>query len=66
MKERLRSLLAAVLRNRELLLPCLVAAILAALIVPLPPWLLDLGLALNLVAAAALLVAALRAADRSS
>ncbi|HEY3586616.1 MAG TPA: FHIPEP family type III secretion protein, partial [Myxococcaceae bacterium] len=38
------------------------AAILGALVVPLPGWLLDLGLALNLVAAAALLVAALRAA----
>jgi len=38
-----------------------VAAILAALVVPLPSWLLDLGLALNLLAAAALLVAALQA-----
>ena len=61
MRARLRSLLTAVLRNRELVLPCLVAAILGALVVPLPTWLLDLGLALNLVAAAALLVAALRA-----
>ncbi|MGZ6077205.1 MAG: FHIPEP family type III secretion protein [Myxococcaceae bacterium] len=61
MKARLRSILAAVLRNRELVLPCLVAAILGALVVPLPTWLLDLGLALNLVAAAALLVAALQA-----
>jgi type III secretion protein V len=51
----------AVQRHRELVLPCLVAAILGALVVPLPGWLLDLGLALNLVAAAALLVAALRA-----
>ncbi|HYV43649.1 MAG TPA: flagellar biosynthesis protein FlhA [Myxococcaceae bacterium] len=34
-------------------------AILAALIVPLPPWLLDVGLALNLAAAVALLVTAL-------
>ncbi|MGZ3480745.1 MAG: FHIPEP family type III secretion protein [Myxococcaceae bacterium] len=61
MKARLRSILATVLRNRELVLPCLVAAILGALVVPLPTWLLDLGLALNLVAAAALLVAALQA-----
>ena len=61
MKARLRKLLAAALRSRELLLPCLVAAILGALVVPLPSWLLDLGLALNLVSAAALLVAALRA-----
>ncbi len=61
MKARLRNVLAAALRHRALLLPCLVAAILGALVVPLPSWLLDLGLALNLVAAAALLVAALRA-----
>jgi type III secretion protein V len=58
----LRRALAALRRHRELVLPCLVAAILGALVVPLPGWLLDLGLALNLVAAAALLVAALRAA----
>jgi len=60
-RSRLRSLLVAVQRHRELVLPCLVAAILGSLVVPLPGWLLDLGLALNLVAAAALLVAALRA-----
>ena len=62
MSARLRRVLAAVQRHRELALPCLVAGILGALVVPLPGWLLDLGLALNLVAAAALLVAALRAA----
>ena len=62
MRARLRTLVTTVLRHRELLLPCLVAAILGALVVPLPTWLLDLGLALNLVSAAALLVAALRAA----
>ena len=61
MTTRLRSALRAVLRQRGLVLPCLVAAILGALVVPLPGWLLDLGLALNLVAAAALLLAALRA-----
>jgi len=61
MTSRAKRLLAAVLRQRELVLPCLVAAILGALVVPLPAWLLDLGLALNLLAAAALLVAALRA-----
>jgi type III secretion protein V len=38
-------------------------AILAAMIVPLPAWLLDAGLALNLAAAVALLVAALHARD---
>ena len=62
MTSRLRRALAALQRQKELALPCLVAAILGALVVPLPGWLLDLGLALNLVAAAALLVAALRAA----
>ncbi len=62
MRARLRRALSALRRHRELVLPCLVAAILGALVVPLPGWLVDLGLALNLVAAAALLVAALRAA----
>ncbi|HZJ55398.1 MAG TPA: FHIPEP family type III secretion protein, partial [Myxococcaceae bacterium] len=60
MTSHLRRALASVRRHRELLLPCLVAGILGALVVPLPGWLLDLGLALNLVTAAALLVAALR------
>ena len=63
MTSRARKLLAAVLRQRELVLPVLVAAILGALVVPLPVWLLDIGLALNLLAAAALLIAALRAAN---
>ena len=61
MTSRARKLLAAVLRQRELVLPVLVAAILGALVVPLPVWLLDIGLALNLLAAVALLIAALRA-----
>jgi type III secretion protein V len=61
---RLRRALEALQRHRELVLPCLVAGILGAVVVPLPGWLLDLGLALNLVAAAALLVASLRAAGR--
>jgi type III secretion protein V len=46
----------------DLVLPLAVAAILGALVVPLPAWLLDAGLALNLVVAAALLIAALQAA----
>ena len=46
----------------DLILPLAVAAILGALVVPLPAWLLDAGLALNLVVAAALLIAALQAA----
>jgi type III secretion protein V len=55
---------AAVLSSQaELVLPLAVAAILGALVVPLPAWLLDAGLALNLVAAAALLIAALQAAS---
>jgi type III secretion protein V len=55
---------AAVLSSQaELVLPVAVAAILGALVVPLPAWLLDAGLALNLVAAAALLIAALQAAS---
>jgi type III secretion protein V len=45
----------------ELVLPVAVTGILAALVVPLPAWLLDLGLALNLLAGAALLLAALQA-----
>ena len=47
----------------DLVLAGVVAAILAAMIVPLPEWLLDLGIALNLAASAALLVAALYAKD---
>jgi len=43
----------------DIALACAMGAILAALIVPLPPWLLDVGLALNLAAAVALLVTAL-------
>ena len=62
MTSLLRRALAALQCQRELVLPCLVAAILGAVVVPLPGWLVDLGLALNLVAAAALLVASLRAA----
>ncbi|HVE86415.1 MAG TPA: flagellar biosynthesis protein FlhA [Myxococcales bacterium] len=47
----------------DLVLAGAMGAILAALIVPLPPWLLDLGLALNLAAAVALLVTALSVRD---
>ncbi|MBE2251771.1 MAG: FHIPEP family type III secretion protein [Myxococcus sp.] len=39
------------------------AAIVGSMIVPLPPWLLDVGIAINLAAACALLVAALYAKD---
>jgi type III secretion protein V len=45
--------------SSDVVLAVVMAAVLAAMIVPLPAWLLDLGLAINLAAAAALLVAAL-------
>ena len=47
----------------DVVLACAMGAILAALIVPLPPWLLDVGLALNLAAAVALLVTSLSVKD---
>ena len=47
----------------EILLAVAVGAILAALIVPLPPWLLDVGLAVNLAAAVLLLVTSLAVKD---
>jgi type III secretion protein V len=50
-------------KSSEVVLAVAMAAVLGALIVPLPPWLLDLGLAVNLAAAVALLVAALQAQD---
>lgn len=62
MKELLQRAAAVLSGQADLVLPVAVAAILGALVVPLPAWLLDAGLALNLVAAAALLVAALQAA----
>jgi type III secretion protein V len=50
-------------RSSDVVLAAVIAAILAAMIVPLPAWLLDVGLALNLAAAVTLLVAALFARD---
>jgi len=49
--------------SSEGVLAVVVAIILATLIIPLPPWLLDVGLAINLAAAVALLVSALYAKD---
>jgi type III secretion protein V len=49
--------------SSDVVLAVVMAAILGALIVPLPAWVLDLGIALNLAAASALLVAALSAKD---
>lgn len=50
-------------KSSDVVLAVAMAAVLGALIIPLPPWLLDLGLAVNLAAAVALLVAALYARD---
>jgi type III secretion protein V len=50
-------------KSSDVVLAVAMAAVLGALIIPLPPWLLDLGLAINLAAAVALLVAALHARD---
>jgi type III secretion protein V len=50
-------------KSSDVLLAVAMAAVLGALIIPLPPWLLDLGLAINLAAAVVLLVAALYAQD---
>jgi type III secretion protein V len=50
-------------KSSDVVLAVAMAAVLGALIIPLPPWLLDLGLAINLAAAVALLVAALYARD---
>ncbi|WIG99016.1 flagellar biosynthesis protein FlhA [Myxococcus sp. SDU36] len=49
--------------SSDVVLAVAMAAILGALIIPLPAWLLDAGLAVNLAAAVALLVSALRARD---
>ncbi|MBM4781616.1 MAG: FHIPEP family type III secretion protein, partial [Archangiaceae bacterium] len=47
----------------DVILAIVMAAIVGSMIVPLPPWVLDVGIAINLAAAAALLVAALYAKD---
>ncbi|QDE92241.1 FHIPEP family type III secretion protein [Myxococcus xanthus] len=49
--------------SSDVVLAIAMAAVLGALIIPLPAWLLDAGLAVNLAASVALLVAALRARD---
>jgi type III secretion protein V len=50
-------------KSSDVVLAVAMACVLGAMIVPLPEWLLDLGLALNLMAAISLLVAALYARD---
>ncbi len=49
--------------SSDIVLAVVMAAIIGAMIVPLPAWALDVGIALNLAAALALLVAALYAKD---
>lgn len=49
--------------SSEYVLPVLMAAILGAMVVPLPSWLLDVGLAMNLATSVALLVAAITVKD---
>ncbi len=61
--ELLSRILLRAKRSSDVVLAVVMAAILGAMIVPLPAWLLDVGIALNLAAAVALLVAALYARD---
>jgi type III secretion protein V len=63
MMNQLVKLLFRARKSSDVVLAAAMAAVLGALIIPLPPWLLDLGLAINLAAAVALLVAALHARD---
>ncbi|MBX7115379.1 MAG: flagellar biosynthesis protein FlhA [Myxococcaceae bacterium] len=49
--------------SSEVVLAAMVSAIVAAMVVPLPEWALDIGIALNLAAGVALLVAALQAKE---
>ncbi|WNG34658.1 FHIPEP family type III secretion protein [Archangium violaceum] len=60
---RLAKILSRARKSSDVVLAVAMGAVLGALIIPLPPWLLDLGLAINLAAAVALLVAALYARD---
>lgn len=50
-------------KSADVVLAAVIAGIVAAMIVPLPGWLLDVGIALNLAGAAALLVASLYARE---
>jgi type III secretion protein V len=63
MRNAVRSTLEALRSSPDVLLAVALAAILGAMIIPLPPWLLDAGIALNLAAAVTLLVAAVYAKD---
>lgn len=59
----LAKILSRARKSSDVVLAVAMAAVLGALIIPLPPWLLDLGLAINLAAGVSLLVAALYAQD---
>ncbi len=63
MKDQITKALGVVKSSPDVLLAVVMAAILAAMIVPLPPWLLDAGIAVNLAAAVMLLVGAVYAKD---
>jgi len=56
-------MLARARRSADLVLAAVMTIIVGSMIVPLPEWALDLGIALNLAAACSLLVAALAAKD---
>jgi type III secretion protein V len=58
-----QTVLARAKQSSDIVLAVVMAAIVGAMIVPLPSWALDAGIALNLAAALALLVAALYARD---
>ncbi|MFP2962753.1 FHIPEP family type III secretion protein [Myxococcus sp. 1LA] len=60
---RLMKVLLKARNSSDVVLAVAMAGVLGALIIPLPAWLLDAGLAVNLAASVALLVAALRARD---
>jgi len=58
-----QAVLARAKRSSDIVMAVVMAMIIGSLIVPLPGWLLDVGIAINLAAALALLVAALYAKD---
>jgi len=58
-----QKVLARAKTSSDVVMAVVLAMIIGALIVPLPAWLLDVGIAINLAAALSLLVAALYAKD---
>src|SRR4051812_12884672 len=59
----LTQILERIAKSSDVVLAIAMAAVLAAMIVPMPSWMLDIGIAINLAASASLLVAALYAQD---